>query len=259
MLTEFEGRLYHDGRKAAKAAGAKYYFTGWKCPHGHSSLRWTTTGSCIACRIPGIPGQPYQAQKNLEAAYIPVPCLCCGTLMPYSHRKRECCSHKCANTVQHHLRGGLSKTKVCGHCQAEFTAKPAELYCSALCKRAAKILLHSTPRAYLKRLLLIRKRNETISIDFLIAMLQAQKNQCAITGRQMTFHAGEGYVATNASIDRIDSSQGYEVGNVQLVCVAVNMMKKDAPQGDFVQWCRDVVQAADQRGVDHAVHFAQAA
>lgn len=36
-------------RKAAKAAGAKRYFTGKPCPKGHISERYTVKGTCIAC------------------------------------------------------------------------------------------------------------------------------------------------------------------------------------------------------------------
>jgi len=33
----------------AKADGDKFYFTGKKCPHGHLSPRYTSTGQCLDC------------------------------------------------------------------------------------------------------------------------------------------------------------------------------------------------------------------
>lgn len=39
---------YPNNRKEAKATGAKYYFTGEPCKHGHIALR-KTKGSCVEC------------------------------------------------------------------------------------------------------------------------------------------------------------------------------------------------------------------
>ena len=39
---------YPSNRKDAKATGAKYYFTGQPCKHGHIALR-KTKGSCVEC------------------------------------------------------------------------------------------------------------------------------------------------------------------------------------------------------------------
>jgi 5-methylcytosine-specific restriction endonuclease McrA len=39
---------YPNTRKEAKAAGAKYYFTGEPCKHGHVALR-KTKGTCVEC------------------------------------------------------------------------------------------------------------------------------------------------------------------------------------------------------------------
>lgn len=37
--------------KGAKAAGARHYFTGRPCKHGHVSNRYTSTGVCKACEV----------------------------------------------------------------------------------------------------------------------------------------------------------------------------------------------------------------
>jgi len=36
-------------RKAAKAKGRKWYFTGKPCPHGHVTRRWVSSSGCIGC------------------------------------------------------------------------------------------------------------------------------------------------------------------------------------------------------------------
>lgn len=38
-------------RKDAKASGAKRYFTGIPCKHGHISERWTGSGECYDCNL----------------------------------------------------------------------------------------------------------------------------------------------------------------------------------------------------------------
>lgn len=58
----------------------------------------------------------------------------------------------------------------------------------------------------------------------------------------MTYLAGNGRVATNISIDRINSSLGYVRGNVQFVCDVVNRMKQDLSQVELVLWCRRVLE-----------------
>lgn len=44
----------------------------------------------------------------------------------------------------------------------------------------------------------------------------------------------------NASLDRIDSSKGYETGNIQWLCWRCNNHKKDASDSDFIKMCQEV-------------------
>nr|QBK86123.1 MAG: Zn-finger protein [Marseillevirus LCMAC101] len=45
----------------------------------------------------------------------------------------------------------------------------------------------------------------------------------------------------NFSVDRIDSSKGYSLENIQLVGQKVNIIKGDLQTEDFVEFCRKVV------------------
>jgi hypothetical protein len=47
---------------------------------------------------------------------------------------------------------------------------------------------------------------------------------------------------TNVSIDRIDSTKGYTIDNVQLVCVVLNIAKSNLPQNDYIDWCKKVAE-----------------
>ena len=87
-----------------------------------------------------------------------------------------------------------------------------------------------------------RKGTEVISLDALELLWQTQQGLCALTGWPMTMELASGVVPTNCSLDRVDSSEGYVVGNVQLVCRAANVAKSDLTVAEFAKLCRAVVE-----------------
>lgn len=100
--------------------------------------------------------------------------------------------------------------------------------------------------AYLRGKAIQRKKGtDIISLDALELLWTAQGGRCALTGWDMTMELGRGVVPTNCSIDRIDPKNGYEVGNVQLVCRVANVAKSDMTQSDFLAMCRSVVRSSD--------------
>lgn len=72
-----------------------------------------------------------------------------------------------------------------------------------------------------------------------------QDQKCALTGLPITFGRAEYSNETTASLDRIDSSKGYERGNVQWVHKVVNIMKGTLTPAEFLQFCRLIVEHAD--------------
>lgn len=72
-------------------------------------------------------------------------------------------------------------------------------------------------------------------------MYNSQKGLCALSGKEMTYFSGIGRVPTNISIDRIDSSIGYEELNIQLVCIQANKMKAELLQNDLLDWCSNII------------------
>lgn len=80
---------------------------------------------------------------------------------------------------------------------------------------------------------------DCFTFDYLLELLQKQNRRCAVTGKAFTFGGDE--VGTNISIDRIDSNKPYSAGNVRLVCVAVNYMKRRMSDDELVDWCLDIV------------------
>ena len=84
-------------------------------------------------------------------------------------------------------------------------------------------------------------KTEVLSLWFM------QEGKCAITGRPMTCVRGKGTVTTNASIDRIDSSLGYNIDNVHLVCSIVNLMKHQLTMDELYDWCEAILRHRDDQ------------
>ena len=69
-----------------------------------------------------------------------------------------------------------------------------------------------------------------ITVEYLKALWEQQKGICPYTGHEMELpyntqdHHIKG-LPIRASLDRIDSSKGYIQGNVEFVCLAVNLAK----------------------------------
>lgn len=84
-------------------------------------------------------------------------------------------------------------------------------------------------------------KDSCVTYKFLKRLWKKQDGKCAITGIGMTHAMGQGSTQTNVSIDRIDSSIGYETGNVQLVCKAVNTIKNELKNDDLIFWCERII------------------
>lgn len=87
-----------------------------------------------------------------------------------------------------------------------------------------------------------RKMGLNIDTEYILQLWEKQQGKCALTGIVMTRTYGSGRINTNVSIDRIDSFQPYNKGNVQLVCLAVNVMKQQMTTDELVSWCEKVIE-----------------
>jgi len=75
-----------------------------------------------------------------------------------------------------------------------------------------------------------------------------QQGKCALTGITMTRPDGDPQslrVATNVSLDRINSSKGYTRDNVQLVCWRANQLKGRLSEEELVFWSKKFVKTLD--------------
>lgn len=88
-----------------------------------------------------------------------------------------------------------------------------------------------------------------ITIEYAWKIYEQQKGICALSGielimdRQFGHNRGPKKKQT-ASLDRIDSTQGYVTGNIQWVHFLLNRMKSNLQENEFIDWCKKV---ADHR------------
>ena len=83
-----------------------------------------------------------------------------------------------------------------------------------------------------------------ITQEYALSLLEDQGFRCALSGLPICIaESSKGHLEgeTTASLDRIDSSVGYLVGNVQWLHKHVNKMKWDLPQDRFIEVCRMIV------------------
>ena len=76
----------------------------------------------------------------------------------------------------------------------------------------------------------------TITRDYAFQLFISQQQKCALSGQEIFLSEKE--KNTTASLDRIDSNQGYEVGNVQWVHKDLNIMKNQISEQEFKQFCK---------------------
>ena len=78
--------------------------------------------------------------------------------------------------------------------------------------------------------------------EYLKELWDKQGGKCAVSGIEMTCSLCEGRTPTNVSIDQINPSAGYVVGNIQLVCMAVNQIKSDLTMEDVYMFCKGILE-----------------
>lgn len=74
-----------------------------------------------------------------------------------------------------------------------------------------------------------------ISIETAWDIFVAQNRQCALSGTPISLTPKNR--TTTASLDRIDSSKGYVLGNVQWLHKDVNIMKRSLTDAQFIDFC----------------------
>lgn len=82
------------------------------------------------------------------------------------------------------------------------------------------------------------ERDNDLTYEFLLELLEKQHGKCYYTGEEITF---ERYSPNVFSIDRKDSSKGYTRDNVVICIWDINRMKQDMPIDRLVELCEIIV------------------
>jgi hypothetical protein len=86
-----------------------------------------------------------------------------------------------------------------------------------------------------------RNYNINISIEYVWNLYLKQNGKCALSGMPIHFaNANKKNLDITASLDRIDSNQGYVEDNVQWVHKNVNIMKNIFNQQYFIHLCKEI-------------------
>lgn len=100
----------------------------------------------------------------------------------------------------------------------------------------------------IKKNAMVRDLEFSIDPDYAFGLLANQGNHCKISGMPIWIadaNKDRARDQTTASLDRIDSSLGYIVGNVQWLHKDVNKMKWDLSQDRFLEICRMIARRQD--------------
>lgn len=101
-----------------------------------------------------------------------------------------------------------------------------------------------------------KRGNRTIPFNLDIkdayALFIKQKGLCALSGQPIQLIKNKIDPRHNpyidvASLDRIDSSKGYEIGNIQWVGYRVNVAKWNLTDSDFIKLCESIVKTYKQK------------
>ena len=85
--------------------------------------------------------------------------------------------------------------------------------------------------------------DERITVDYLMGLYYGQEGKCCHTGEEMTIVRGlvDGAVCfTLCTMERIDNTRGYEIGNIMLACDGINRMRGDMPLNQFRAFCKRI-------------------
>jgi hypothetical protein len=79
-----------------------------------------------------------------------------------------------------------------------------------------------------------------VSIEDLWSLFLKQDKKCALSGQFLILSKGRRHEVGTASLDRIDSSKGYCIENIQWVHKNINIMKGDFSQEYFIKLCHAI-------------------
>ncbi len=83
-----------------------------------------------------------------------------------------------------------------------------------------------------------RNLNFDVTVEEIYELFEKQQGKCALSGVDIVLSLN--YKFKTASLDRIDSSKGYTLSNIQWIHKNLNEMKSDYSQEEFIDWARKI-------------------
>lgn len=83
-----------------------------------------------------------------------------------------------------------------------------------------------------------RNLNFNVSIQEIWLLFLRQNRKCLISGLPLKFPLSRSDTNATASLDRIDSSKGYTIDNIQWLHKKVNYMKQSMGNQEFLDWIK---------------------
>lgn len=157
---------------------------------------------------------------------------------------------KCACGIEcspraHRVRAGRIKTCGCNvYCQNSETKSDIEIKSEIirLRKRGNKQTRLTNMLSSIK----VSARNRGLSFSLLRSDIEAlaekQNWTCAMTGIALDVGTTKGSQPFRPSVDRIDSKRGYDVENIQLVCLMYNIAKNQFNDSDVLTFAHALVE-----------------
>lgn len=119
------------------------------------------------------------------------------------------------------------------------------MYCTN-CKKGVLSKYGITEGYYndLKRRAINRKKEFSVSFQYIIELFEKQKGICPYTGRKIEFVKDYEHnrQEQTASLDRIYSNKGYIEGNLQWIHKEINSLKGPIPHDRFLDLCEEIAQ-----------------
>ena len=89
------------------------------------------------------------------------------------------------------------------------------------------------------------KGKSDLTLEYLKELWERQLGICYFTGWKMVLPHGvvgyEGGVdSKSASLDRIDNTKGYVVGNVRFICLMANYARNNFTDNELIEFCKSV-------------------
>ena len=216
-----------------------------KCP----ACRKLVKGSCERCKKSKLKSQKSRRIRLIRNN------LCTSCANPTNSNKTRC--EICRNKEKRIIKTGdctkcganrndkefIIRKNLCRDCAAEQSkkyrienpqknAEKHRKYFQANFKNWLRVVLISI-RASSKR----KKLEFTIDLNNVLHVFQKQNKLCALTGIPLTHITKD---LRSASIDRIDSNKGYIIGNVQIVCKAINLAKNTHSNQEMIDFINEI-------------------